>query len=104
MRSFLAWADAGAFVLDEAGHGTEAAVGLDGIGGDASAGVVGDEDELAAGCDGDVAGVGAFGGQLIEQCQFVGLGITFEGGDSAGLFSTEVGHLVDGVDDGFGWM
>ena len=59
----------------------EGSVGIDFVGGDGSADVVGDEGRVAGGVDGDVCGAGSSGGDFAFFRQRAGLGIEVEGGD-----------------------
>jgi hypothetical protein len=92
--------DAGAGVLDEgAGFFGEFALGIDRVGDDVAAGIIGDEDVLAGFIDDDVARVGPFRGNGVDFGELCGIGrIDFITGDGAGFFSAEIIEFVDGVE------
>ena len=69
----------------------ESAVGLDSVGCDGTAVVVGNEGRVAGRVDGDVSGPGSAGGYLAGLLERAGLRIDHEGGGGGG-------GIVDGID------
>ncbi len=87
------------FEVDAVDGLAEGAVGLDAIGGDGAAVVVGDEGGVAGVVDGDVGGACSAGGDLARLSEGAGLGVDGEGGCSCGW----VVDGVDGVQGALGW-
>ena len=79
-----ALAELGVLVVDALNGFGETAVGMDAVGGDGGADVVGDEGGFAGGVERDVAGAGAGGGDLVDFLQRAGGWVHLEAGDGGG--------------------
>ena len=86
-------------MLDDRAEGAEAAVGLKRNGRDAAAAVVGDEQGLAGGVDGEVARAGAAGGLLVEEGERAGGRVDGVGGEAGGGRALGVAAFVEGVEE-----
>ena len=87
------------FEVDAVDWLAESAVGLDAVGGDGGAEVVGDEGGVAGGVDGDVGGACSAGGDLACLVEGAGLRVDGEGGGGGG----GVVDGVDGVEEASAW-
>ena len=99
VRAFLAiGVYAFALVLDERGQRAESAVGAQGHGGDAAAAVISNQQRLARGVDGEVAGAGAAGGDFVEESEGAAGGVERVGFEALAGRAFYIGALVEGVE------
>ena len=105
MWCFLALGiDAGAFVLDEGCGFSEGAIGFDGKRGDASAAVIGHEDEFARAIHRNVAGTRSARRLVIEKGEFSRLQVNREGAYGAAAPSTQGIDFIGRVEEFSIWM
>src|SRR5579872_6069784 len=101
VRTFLALfvGAKGPLVFHVGGGCTKLAVGKDWEDDYVAGGVVGDEEVLAGFVEGEIAGIFAEGGKLVEERELGGLGINGEGADGALLagFVGGVGPFAVGM-------
>ena len=86
------------FEVDAIDGLAEGSVGLDLVGGDGAAEVIGNEGGVACGVDGDVGGTCSGRGDLTDLVECAGFGVDEEGGGRCG----GVVYGVDGVETAFG--